>query len=240
MADDVAGAVANYGDDAANAIGKVDEFLPTDGVWRRVNDSLDEFVPYSEFDGKLPVPSFKDKAAQTATKQRILDRRSGLGDNILDSIKIGTNPAARKTVQDVNVNTIYDMFEQPITSIDGVKINDKWFSHPGIDLNKQYHDFMLDLNWNAFDGTFEDYVGNDNAFTKAAMLERIIQGNRSYDAPISLNVNKRPGANTALGRWYRKNHPGEYPYAIGPNQHYDWDVLDNPFMAISSSDRLPF
>ena len=189
-----------------------------------------KLAPYAD-DVAGAVASYGDDAARAV---------ANYGDDVADAIKIGTNPSARKAIQDVNTNTVFDMFEQPITSVDGVKINDRWFSHPGIELNKQYHDFMYDMYWDSFDGPFEDYVGNDTKITKAAMLDRIAKGARSYDAPVSLNVDKRPGANTALGRWYRKNHPGEYPYAIGPNQHLDWDILDNPFIAVSTHGRLPF
>lgn len=161
-----------------------------------------------------------------------------------DVVKIGTNPASRKVVQDVNLNTVFDTFEQPITRVDGVKINDKWFSHPGIELNRRYHDFMDDLNWNAFYGTFEDYVGNNNAFTKADILERILRGDRTYDEPTRIiDPLKRPGANTALGRWYAKQHPTMYDYPIGPNPSYPWDPIENlknPYMAFATSNRLPF
>lgn len=69
MADDVAGAVANYGDDAAKLIAtkgddvlrvanKVDDFMPTNGIWKHIDDDLDEFIPYSAFDSKMPVPRF--------------------------------------------------------------------------------------------------------------------------------------------------------------------------------------
>ena len=46
--DDAARAVANYGDDALRAADKVDDFLPTSGVWQRVNDSVDEVIPAFE------------------------------------------------------------------------------------------------------------------------------------------------------------------------------------------------
>ena len=147
------------------------------------------------------------------------------------------------TLQDVNVNTYFDTFEQPITGVDGVKIDSKWFTNPSLRISKEYTDYLEDLAYYAEDRPFEEVLqskGLTNATTKANILERMVNGNRSYDAPVSSNVVKRPGANTALGRWYSKNHPNEYPYAIGPTQHFDWNVLKNPYMAIPTRDRLPF
>ena len=79
MADDVAGAVANYGDDAAKLIAtkgddvlrvanKVDDFMPTNGIWKHIDDDLDEFIPYSAFDSKMPVPRFPDPKTQPLVK----------------------------------------------------------------------------------------------------------------------------------------------------------------------------
>lgn len=184
------------------------------------------------------VANYGDDAARAVANYG--DDALAVADKVDDLPFVGTRPDVRRPVQDVNVNTYFDMFEQPITEVDGVKIDDKWFTHPGTELNKKYHDYMFDMYWDDFEEPFESYVGDPNPFAKANILDHFARGTRTYDAPMSSNVGKRPGANTALGRWYSKNHPNEYPYAIGPNQHLDWDVLKNPYMAIATRDRLPF
>jgi hypothetical protein len=81
VTDDVANAVANYGDDALAIADKADDFFPTDGIWKPVPGvDLEEFVPR-----KLPknISYFSDPDDSFPRTTSVL------GDVVLDTRKVG-------------------------------------------------------------------------------------------------------------------------------------------------------
>lgn len=160
-----------------------------------------------------------------------------------DDIKIGTNPAARTAVEEIHVYPLDSIYDEPYGK-DGVKLNGKWYTYPDADdIALAYSSYINSYD----DRPFKEYAMqrgiSPTVFEKREMLDRILRGDRTYDAPVKFTDLKHPGANTAMGRWYAKQHPMMYKYPIGPNPNYSWapiEDLKNPYRAITASDRLPF
>lgn len=158
-----------------------------------------------------------------------------------------------------NVRSNYDV-KRLWDDGDVVSINGRAFKEPSDDLLASYFDSYNDYSdWLEDFGeaplSFESYIGREGVenLAKENILQHYVEGSRTYDAPVfshnPMHGNgvphplgyggERPHANTALGKWWKRNYRNgaQYLDPIGPLPKASWDT---PWEEILPNQELPF